>query len=457
MTFKPGNIEITNINGNKIQKITIKTKASKQVIINNTTIDIPIEAHVPGKPLAAKPASKTILSFKGNASDSNIKISQPINSGGLKIQQIENFPPGYNTLIISNQGGPKSSGKIIQTNKPDALMATKDFVKTQAYQNFKDNYVKEKAELFNKLKPDNDGKFTFGEFFGNIGKGIVEEAKGIVKSIATPVGFLTTAAIIGTSILFPPAGIAIAGTFLALGAAKTGYSMYKAADEYAKGNYDNAERAGKGIGAGMLDTGLAYLGLKGAIKNYKNNGFGIFNKKPKSVPPPPNPDGPKALPPPETKALQVYEPKNTGNNLPVTSNNPPPSGSTGGGAHASGTYQTTKVSSGYAKANPSSTSGFSYKNVQARIDGAEKVSFVEPFAGRRVSQNVKNPYKVLGIDPNKFSDATLKSNYRALAQKFHPDRHPELGKYMQEIVDAHTILKNPAKRAAINEALKIKN
>lgn len=57
-------------------------------------------------------------------------------------------------------------------------------------------------------------------------------------------------------------------------------------------------------------------------------------------------------------------------------------------------------------------------------------------------------YKILGITRNA-GDAQVKTAYRKLAKKYHPDAHPgdkECETRFREITEAYTILSDPAKR-----------
>src|SRR5690606_5473456 len=59
-------------------------------------------------------------------------------------------------------------------------------------------------------------------------------------------------------------------------------------------------------------------------------------------------------------------------------------------------------------------------------------------------------YETLGVDRNA-DEAALKSAYRRLAMRYHPDRNPddpEAERKFKEVCEAYETLKDPQKRAA---------
>ncbi len=65
-----------------------------------------------------------------------------------------------------------------------------------------------------------------------------------------------------------------------------------------------------------------------------------------------------------------------------------------------------------------------------------------------------NPYSILGI-PRGASDEQVRSAYRRIAKRYHPDLHSDLGasEHMQRVNQAWEILSTPARRAEYDAAL----
>ena len=62
-------------------------------------------------------------------------------------------------------------------------------------------------------------------------------------------------------------------------------------------------------------------------------------------------------------------------------------------------------------------------------------------------------YDILGLSKSA-SDSDIKSAYRKLAMKYHPDRNPgdkKAEENFKEISDAYEVLKDPQKKAAYNQ------
>ena len=62
--------------------------------------------------------------------------------------------------------------------------------------------------------------------------------------------------------------------------------------------------------------------------------------------------------------------------------------------------------------------------------------------------NKRDYYEVLGVDKNA-SDAEIKSAFRKLAKKYHPDVYKEEGgaEKFKEAQEAYAVLSNPTERA----------
>ena len=58
---------------------------------------------------------------------------------------------------------------------------------------------------------------------------------------------------------------------------------------------------------------------------------------------------------------------------------------------------------------------------------------------------MKNYYAILGVTPDS-SDAEIKSAYRTLARKFHPDVNPSGTQRFKDITEAYDVLSNSQKR-----------
>jgi molecular chaperone DnaJ len=62
-------------------------------------------------------------------------------------------------------------------------------------------------------------------------------------------------------------------------------------------------------------------------------------------------------------------------------------------------------------------------------------------------------YDILGLSKSA-SDSDIKSAYRKLAMKYHPDRNPgdkKAEENFKEISEAYEVLKDPQKKAAYNQ------
>lgn len=457
MSLEAGRINLSQIQGSNPRVAVDNTQQGLTSIRNDQTINVPLNAFIPGTPINTGNNIRIIPYYTGAPDFGQVQILSQQSANGVTVTHARNIAPGYNGVIVQgpetgNSYGPIQTPNYYQNTTPQAQAPS-----TAGGQYNKD-YVAAQVEKFKKGRPESDGKFTFGEFFKNVGKGMLKEVENIGKALTTPAGFLTAAAAIAVSIAFPPAGLVIAGGFLAYGIGKTAVGGYHVAKELANGNPDAAERAGQEVGGGLVDTGIAALGFRGALKSFKawkagpSGGTAGANGTPKQPGPGPNPNQ-KALPGanPNQKALPAPENTTTGN----ASGGPVP----GQKALPAPQHTATGNTTGNVNANPritqnagTNTSSF-FQQAQARINTAENVSFRDPHLGRVSANTVKNPYKVLGLDPKNFSTSQLKGTYRKLAVEFHPDKGVSNGQYMSDINTAYEILSNTSRRAAVNSAL----
>ena len=70
-----------------------------------------------------------------------------------------------------------------------------------------------------------------------------------------------------------------------------------------------------------------------------------------------------------------------------------------------------------------------------------------------VSGSRRNPYEVLGVAPSAPQER-IRDAYRALAQRYHPDRSPGAADQMAEINAAYRQLSDPARRAMVDAQLR---
>lgn len=111
----------------------------------------------------------------------------------------------------------------------------------------------------------NDGKIGFFSAIGNIFKGaakmVVNTVKDIVTNPAKLIGAVATAAL---CVVFPPAGLALAGIGIVSGGAKIASGVANAMN--AKTDAE-AKAAFQDIGAGGLTVGLSVAGAKASVKS----------------------------------------------------------------------------------------------------------------------------------------------------------------------------------------------
>lgn len=458
MSLEAGRINLSQVQNNTPRVVVENSLQGQGAIRNDQSINVPLNAFIPGTPITGN-GIKIIPYYTGVQSSGGMQILSQQAKNGVTVTHARNIAPGYNGVIIQGGNSASSAGPIYTAQNNYAAPATQKPTVSAAGGQYNKDYVAAQVEKFKKGRPESDGKFSFGQLCKNIGKGMLKEVENIGKALATPGGLLTAAAVAAVSIAFPPAGLVIAGGFLAYGIGKTAVGGYNVAKELANGNPDAAERKGKQIGEGLVDTGIAALGLRGALKSFKAWKAGPATNTGGTPPnqPGPNPNQ-KALPAPEnTKALptaekgiELYKGNNTGNTGGGT-------GNTGGPTGTPGTNPRITQNTGNTNTGTSFKSGGSFgQQAASRINSSENVTFFDRYLGRTSQQTVKNPYKVLDIDPKNFSLQSLKQAHRKLAVEFHPDKAAGNEAYFKEIQGAYDILSNSARRGAMNEALGIK-
>ena len=111
----------------------------------------------------------------------------------------------------------------------------------------------------------NDGKIGFFSAIGNIFKGAAKMVVNTVKDIVTnPAKLLGAVATAALCVVFPPAGLALAGIGIVSGGAKVIGGISKAMN--AKTDAE-AKAAFQDIGAGGLTVGLSVAGAKASVKS----------------------------------------------------------------------------------------------------------------------------------------------------------------------------------------------
>lgn len=112
---------------------------------------------------------------------------------------------------------------------------------------------------------NNDGKIGFFSAIGNIFKGAAKMVVNTVKDIVTnPAKLLGAVATAALCVVFPPAGLALAGIGIVSGGAKIASGVANAMN--AKTDAE-AKAAFQDIGAGGLTVGLSVAGAKASVKS----------------------------------------------------------------------------------------------------------------------------------------------------------------------------------------------
>ena len=122
---------------------------------------------------------------------------------------------------------------------------------------------------------NNDGKIGFFSAIGNIFKGAVKSVVNTVKDIVTnPVKLLGAVATAALCVVFPPAGLALAGVGIATGAAKMIGGVANAMD--AKTDAE-AKAAWQQVGEGGVVLGASIVGAKASVKSMSSLKSGLTN------------------------------------------------------------------------------------------------------------------------------------------------------------------------------------
>ena len=112
---------------------------------------------------------------------------------------------------------------------------------------------------------NNDGKIGFFSAIGNIFKGAVKSVVNTVKDIVTnPVKLLGAVATAALCVVFPPAGLALAGVGIATGAAKM---IGGVANAMGAKTDAEAKAAWQQVGEGGVVLGASIVGAKASVKS----------------------------------------------------------------------------------------------------------------------------------------------------------------------------------------------
>ena len=122
---------------------------------------------------------------------------------------------------------------------------------------------------------NNDGKIGFFSAIGNIFKGAVKSVVNTVKDIVTnPVKLLGAVATAALCVVFPPAGLALAGVGIATGAAKM---IGGVANAMGAKTDAEAKAAWQQVGEGGVVLGASIVGAKASVKSMSSLKSGLTN------------------------------------------------------------------------------------------------------------------------------------------------------------------------------------